>query len=138
MNPSGVLAKQLAEELFWNIQPAEIINEETDEVEFHEPVILLKVAIEIIKRLNHLEPDFSGWAQELTDIKFKGQNRIRYKVANKIQSAMKDKGITQADLANMLNKKPSQINRLLSGENMTINTIVMFQNCLGINLLDLT
>lgn len=138
MTPSNLLAVELAEELFCYFQSPKIIDNDTDEVLMQESVIPTDIVLKLIKKYAGIQPDFKTWAKEMTDSKLMGTTRLRYQVANKIQAAMKEKGITQADLADMLHKKRSQINKMLSGENMTINTIAMFQECLGINLLDLS
>lgn len=136
MKPTNVNAIELASLLYEHFQPAEIIDEETAEIQWHEPVLPLSAVIVILKKFGLPEPDFKAWAESLTEGKF--NNRIRYKVSQKIQAAMKQKGITQTDLAHLVNKLPSQINHLLSGENMTLETLYMFQEALKINLLDLS
>lgn len=137
MKPTDLTAIQVAEFLFSNFQPAEIIDGNTDEIIMHEAVIPVSVVISILKRFGFPEPDFAGWAQTMTNEKLK-KSRIKYQVAQKILAAMKEKSITQRELAKKLNKTPGQINHLLSGENMTIETIDMFQQALGITLLDLS
>lgn len=138
MKPAIVNAIELAQDLYEYFQPAEIIDEDTEEIQWHEPVIPLSAVIKILKKYGLPEPDFKAWAKTLTEGKIKSNNRIRFKVSQKIQAAMREKGITQTDLAHLVNKLPSQINHLLSGENMTLETLNMFQEVLGINLLDLS
>lgn len=138
MNSSNTIAIQLADDLFWKFQSLEANENDTDEITMLKGCISMEDLIPILKKHGYPVPDFEGWAQQLTDDKLTESKWLRYQVANKIQAAMKERGLTQADLATKLHKQKSQINRMLSGENLTLNSIIMFQDCLGIKLLDLS
>jgi transcriptional regulator with XRE-family HTH domain len=60
----------------------------------------------------------------------------RMMLAARIADAMQEKGITQIQLAKMLNKHHSVITQWLSGtQNFTIDTLSDIEGALGINLL---
>lgn len=138
MKPTDLTAIQLAEYINSNFQPAEIIGDDTDEITIiREPVLPVSAVIALLKKCGFPEPDFIGWAQTMTDEKLK-KSRIKYQVAQKILAAMKEKRISQIELSRKLKKSPAQISHLLSGENMKLQTLVMFQEALGINLVDVS
>lgn len=137
MNPTTTLAIHLAEVIATNYKAVEIVDDK-EGIILQEPGIPLSVVMYLLKICGAPMPDFQGWAVSVTDEKLKGNNRIRFLLANKILAAMKEQGITQVDLAQMTHKEPSHINRLLSGTNMTLNSLVMLQDCLNIKILDLS
>lgn len=62
--------------------------------------------------------------------------KSRMMIAAKIADAMKERGITQKQLASMLGKKPSEISRLLTGNhNFSHDTLFDIQQAIGVKLL---
>lgn len=62
--------------------------------------------------------------------------KSRMMIAAKIADAMKERGITQKQLASMLGKKPSEISRLLTGNhNFSHDTLFEIQQAIGVKLL---
>jgi len=58
------------------------------------------------------------------------------KIAITILQTIREKGLTQKDLAEKLNISPQQINKILKGqENLTLETISKIEVVLGINLM---
>ena len=50
----------------------------------------------------------------------------------RIQQLLRDKGLTQKDLADRMNKKPSEINKWLKGNhNLTLKTVAKLEAELG-------
>lgn len=65
--------------------------------------------------------------------------KSRMYVAVKIADALKQKGMTQRELARLMNKKPSEISRMLTGTmNLTHDTMFDLQQALGIELINVT
>lgn len=65
--------------------------------------------------------------------------KSRMYVAVKIADALKQKGMTQRKLARLMNKKPSEISRMLTGTmNLTHDTMFDLQQALGIELINVT
>lgn len=63
--------------------------------------------------------------------------KSRMMIAAKIADAMKERGITQKQLAGMLGKKPSEISRLLTGNhNFSHDTLFEIQQAVGVKLLN--
>jgi transcriptional regulator with XRE-family HTH domain len=57
------------------------------------------------------------------------------KIALAILRTIRDRNISQKDLAEMLNISPQQVNKILKGqENLTLETIDKFETILGISL----
>lgn len=136
MKPTAI---QVADDLFHAYQSAEVVNESDD----YDGLIPAKAVFEyetvinLLKKWGNTLPDWEGWAKQIS-----ASNRIpdrtQYKIARKIQSAMDQKGINAKDLAMLTHKAESEITRWLSGQNMTIKTLVIIQEALKINLLDLS
>lgn len=62
--------------------------------------------------------------------------KSRMMIAAKIADAIKERGITQKQLAGMLGKKPSEISRLLTGNhNFSHDTLFEIQQAVGVKLL---
>jgi len=79
--------------------------------------------IETVKRVNYRE-DNSLWLRESKSI------------ALKVLLALKEKNLTQKDLAELMGISPQYISKLVKGnENLTIETITKLQVILGINIL---
>lgn len=65
--------------------------------------------------------------------------KSRMCVAAKIADALKQKGMTQRELARLLGKKPSEISRMLTGTmNLTHDTMFDLQSALGIELINVS
>lgn len=65
--------------------------------------------------------------------------KSRMCVAAKIADALKQKGMTQRELARLTGKKPSEISRMLTGTmNLTHDTMFDLQQALGIELINVT
>lgn len=65
--------------------------------------------------------------------------KSRMCVAVKIADALKQKGMTQRELARLTGKKPSEISRMLTGTmNLTHDTMFDLQQALGIELINVT
>lgn len=65
--------------------------------------------------------------------------KSRMCVAAKIADVLKQKGMTQRELACLLGKKPSEISRMLTGTmNLTHDTMFDLQRTLGIELINVS
>lgn len=63
--------------------------------------------------------------------------KSRMCVAAKIADALKQKGMTQRELARLMGKKPSEISRMFTGTmNLTHDTMFDLQQALGIELIN--
>ena len=63
---------------------------------------------------------------------------LSFRIAVKILSSMKSKGITQKKLAEIIGCSPQYVNKLLKGsENLQLETIVKIEKALGIQLIQL-
>lgn len=60
---------------------------------------------------------------------------LSFGIAEKLSEVLKEKGLSQKDLAKMLNKRDSEISKWLTGRhNFTTQTIARIQAALGCNL----
>ena len=81
---------------------------------------------------------FDGLAASL-DTKEYERVKSRMCVAAKIADTLKQKGMTQKELAGLLGKKPSEISRMLTGTmNLTHDTMFDLQRILGIELINVS
>lgn len=61
---------------------------------------------------------------------------ISYSISDKLYNEMQKQGITQRELANRMNKRPSEISKWLRGtHNFTINTLVDISFAIGVDLI---
>lgn len=61
---------------------------------------------------------------------------LSFLIVDRIHSILKEKGLKQKDLANMLGKKESEISKWMRGtHNFTLETISSIENVLGIPIL---
>ena len=68
----------------------------------------------------------------------KAEFDLSFGIAERLSEILKDKGLTQKDLAKMLNKRDSEISKWLTGRhNFTTQTIASIQNALGCNLINI-
>jgi ribosome-binding protein aMBF1 (putative translation factor) len=64
---------------------------------------------------------------------------ISFRLAERIDGALKEKNLTQRDFAKLLNKKESEVSRWLTGRhNFTLSTIAKIECVLGVQLIDAT
>ncbi len=62
----------------------------------------------------------------------RAEARLSFQISNRIDSLMKEKGLSKKQLADALGKRPSEITRWLSGEhNFTISTLAMLSIFFG-------
>ena len=62
----------------------------------------------------------------------KAELEMSFDIAERIASILRNKGLTQRDLATMLGKRESEVSKWLTGRhNFTTNTIVRIQRALG-------
>lgn len=67
----------------------------------------------------------------------KREFEISYLLAARLDTALKEKGITQKQLARMMGKRESEISRWLTGRhNFTLRTIAMIETKLSVNLIN--
>lgn len=59
-------------------------------------------------------------------------------IANRIDSVMKDKGISKKELATLTHRRPSDVTRWLSGgHNFTCRTIALIEQALGVSIIQI-
>jgi antitoxin component HigA of HigAB toxin-antitoxin module len=126
-------ATQIADELYRCFRRPEDVHEEDPD----QAVFTLPDVLRILKLCNIETPDFKAWGATLTDKSIKSNKVKRLRISSKIKSAMKAKGITNTQLAELCGKRKETITRALSGANLTLDTIIIFEKTLGVNLLDI-
>lgn len=68
----------------------------------------------------------------------KAEFELSFGIAERISEILKDKGLTQKDLARLLNKRDSEISRWLTGRhNFTTQTIARIQTALECNIISI-
>ena len=90
-----------------------------------------------IDKLNKLASNNSKWIEEA---KIRRENRVwqkhSQKIAIRVLKAIREKGIKQKQLAEMIGVSPQQINKIVKGsENLTLQTIAKLENALNIELI---
>lgn len=61
---------------------------------------------------------------------------LSFLIIDRIHNILKEKGLRQKDLANLLGKKESEISKWMQGtHNFTIDTILSIENALGFPIL---
>ncbi len=90
-----------------------------------------------INKLNKLASNNSQWIEEAKERKSnRDWQKHSQKIAIKILETIRNKGITQKQLAQMINVSPQQINKIVKGnENLTLMTIAKLENALDIKLI---
>ena len=59
-------------------------------------------------------------------------------ISNRIDSVMKDKGISKKELAALTNRRPSDVTRWLGGgHNFTCRTIALIEQALGVSIINI-
>ena len=67
----------------------------------------------------------------------KREFEISYLLAARLDAALKEKGITQKQFAQMLGKRESEVSRWLTGRhNFTLRTIALIETRLSMNLIN--
>ena len=57
-------------------------------------------------------------------------------IVDKVHTVLKERGLSKADFAKLLGKKPSEVSRWLSGmHNLTLKSIIKMEQALGIDLI---
>lgn len=91
---------------------------------------------EKLAKLVSTEP--SGWMEEAIE---RAENRAWLKrsqsIAIKVLRSLREKGLSQKELAAVLSVSPQQVNKIVKGgENLTLETISKLENALGIQLIE--
>lgn len=91
---------------------------------------------EKLAKLISTEP--SGWMEEAIE---RAENRAWLKrsqgIAIKVLRTLREKGLSQKDLAASLSVSAQQVNKIVKGgENLTLETISKLENALGIQLIE--
>jgi len=104
----------------------------------NEAVFRLQDVVNLLKSYGHPEPDWKGHAILMLSKTDKDAYRARMRKLGKvIQQAMKDKGITQAQLVAMTGRPKATVNRWTSGQNLEVATLCLIEKHLDIKLLNL-
>jgi transcriptional regulator with XRE-family HTH domain len=85
------------------------------------------------------EKDHSKWIEKA---RYRRENRnwLRKskRIAVRVLSTLKEKGMSQTDLAEILDVSRQQISKIVKGkENLTLKTVAELENALGVVLLDI-
>lgn len=90
-----------------------------------------------IDKLNRLASGKSKWLEEAKERQSnKAWLKHSRKIAIKVLGTLRESGIKQKELAEMLNVSPQQINKIVKGkENLTLETISKLELALGISLM---
>lgn len=90
-----------------------------------------------MKNLNKLASNDSTWKEEAERRKEnRGWQEKSQRIAVKILSTIREKGIKQKQLAVMIGVSPQQINKIVKGnENLTLTTITKLENALNLQLI---
>lgn len=126
-------AAQVAEDIFYAFKsPEEALEDNPDE-----PVFQAKDVFAILTKYGFPLPDFSAMVAKAPTGKIKASRKDKLAFAKKIKDAMTRKGISNADLARLTGKDKAVITRLLAAQNITFDTIMVFQQALDIQLINL-
>ena len=90
------------------------------------------------ERLNRLAQDApeSQWGKKIEQRKIAGGLKKSVKVAIKINRILRQRGMKQNQLAEMLDVSPQQVNKILKGrENLTLDTIERIESVLDVDLI---
>lgn len=90
------------------------------------------------ERLNRLAQDApeSSWGKMIEQRRATGGLKISAKIAIKVNRILRQRGLKQNQLAEMLGVSPQQVNKILKGrENLTLHTIEKIEMVLGIELI---
>lgn len=100
----------------------------------------MKSKTEALKKLNTLSPNTSiRWRERVEARASRGEFLERSRVtAINILSALRQRGMTQKDLADLLGISPQTVNQWVKGtENFTYDTIGKIEKALGLEMFEL-
>ncbi|BDD00752.1 helix-turn-helix transcriptional regulator [Persicobacter psychrovividus] len=86
-----------------------------------------------------VNPDGNQWKQEVNDrLSKKSWIKKSASLALYIKRLMRQKGMTQKALAELMQVSPQQVNKILKGrENLTLETISKLEECLEVGLMNI-
>lgn len=90
-----------------------------------------------LRKLNEISTEDEQWLNEATE-RQKNKDWLSHsrKIAVKILMTIREKGIKQYELAEMIGVSAQQVNKIVKGkENLTLETISKLENALGTNLI---
>lgn len=129
-------AIQLAEDMTFAFKSATDAYEQDPD----QAVFTCDDVITLLKKHGFPDPDFNGRALQVAGVKGEARayrERLR-RMGKAIERAMKEKGITQSQMAKLTGRTVSVINRWTSGTaNLEASTIFLIEEHLGIKLLNL-
>lgn len=65
------------------------------------------------------------------------ETRLSFAISNKLDTLMKERGLSRKQLADAMGKRPNEVTRWLSGEhNFTIATIAMLSTFFGKSIIE--
>lgn len=96
-----------------------------------------KTALE--KLQGHVKPDTTNWKEKAQERKDNRHwSRRSQKIAIRILITLKERGMQQKQLAEMMGVAPQQVNKWVKGkENFTLDTVGRIEKALGIDLLQI-
>ena len=100
--------------------------------------ILSKISVDIDRLDNVALPENQAERDIAADMHDNGDFfKTSYRIAMKIKRALRTKGMTQAQLADIMGADRAMICRYLSGKaNMELKTMIKIENALSINIID--
>ncbi|SHG16381.1 Helix-turn-helix [Salegentibacter echinorum] len=79
-----------------------------------------------------------NWLEENGDPEIEKLTERNLAISNKVQVILNQRGIKQKEFAAMLNKKPSEVSKWLSGlHNLTLKSIIKMEVALDIDLISI-
>lgn len=90
---------------------------------------------EILNRLAQDAPN-SKWGEKIEQRKITGGLKKSIKIAIKLNRILRQKGMKQKQLAELLGVSAQQVNKILKGrENLTLDTIERIESAIGVDLI---
>ena len=90
---------------------------------------------EILNRLAEDAPN-SKWGEKIVQRKTTGGLKKSIKIAIKLNRILRQKGMKQKQLAELLGVSAQQVNKILKGrENLTLDTIERIESVIGVDLI---
>ncbi|WP_448529901.1 helix-turn-helix transcriptional regulator [Raineya sp.] len=98
----------------------------------------MKSKNEILEKLNKISKKNQNWiAEEEEWQKNFDWIKVSHQIAFRILELLDQKGISQKELAERMGVSPQQISKIVKGnENLTLETIVKLEKCLGAKLIE--
>ncbi len=88
-----------------------------------------------LNRLAHDAPE-SSWGKKIEERRAAGGLKKSIKIAIKLNRILRQRGMKQNQLADLLGVSPQQVNKILKGrENLTLDTIERIEMVLGVDLI---